>query len=311
MEILKIGEKMKKFIFMLLLFFPFLFIALGLPKTHSYETKITKYNYEDINDKKEGISETEFSNSHTNYRKQNKLKKNILIIGIDSRKDETARADAIIFINIKEDNVNLISIPRDTLIHIESKGKSKINASYAYGGIELCKKTIESLLDTKIDNYIVFNFKAVQNGVNALGGFTVTIPKDIKISDQELKKNFLLKKGSHKLNGIQTLEYLRYRSDGKGDIGRIYRQQQFIKDLQQSFLKLENIPLIPSAYLAIHNEISTDMSTSDMASYFINGYRLRDKFEYRTLNGYGKTINKVSYYILYESSIKNIKNIIK
>ena len=53
------------------------------------------------------------------------------------------------------------------------------------------------------------------------------------------------------------------------------------------------------------------MGVSDMASYFINGYRLRNKFEYHTLNGYGKTINKVSYYILYESSIKNIINIIK
>lgn len=302
---------MKKFIFMLFLFFPFLFIALDLPKTNSYETKITKYDYEDFRDTKKSTHETEFSIDHNDNRKQNKPNKNVLIIGIDSRKDETARADAIILVNIKEDNINLVSIPRDTLIYIESKGKLKINASYAYGGIELCKKTIESLLDTKIDNYIVFNFKAVQKGVNALGGFTVTIPKDIRISDPELNKRFILKKGNHKLNGIQTLEYLRYRSDGKGDIGRIYRQQQFIKDLQESFLKLENIPLIPSAYLAIRDEIKTDMGASDMASYFLNSYRLRDKFEYHTLNGYDKTINKVSYYILYESSIKNAKNIIK
>lgn len=302
---------MKKFIFILFLVFPFLFIALGIPKTNPHETKITKYDYEGFSDTNKDTHEIEFSIDHADNKKQNKFNKNVLIIGIDSRKGETARADAIILVNIKEDNINLISIPRDTLISIEGKGKSKINASYAYGGILLCKKTIGNLLDTKIDNYIVFNFKAVQKGVNALGGFTVTIPKDIRISDPELNKRFLLKKGNHKLNGIQTLEYLRYRNDGRGDIGRIYRQQQFIKDLQQSFLKLENIPLIPSAYLAIRDEIKTDMGASDMASCFINGYRLRDKFEYHTLNGYGKTINKVSYYILYESSIKNIKNIIK
>lgn len=305
---------MKKILSILLLCAPFLFIAFGIAKTNTYKPITLRNHYEDINnisDIEKSTPEIEFFTDHSDNKKQNKLNTNILILGVDSRKGEKSRADVIILLNIKEDNVNLISIPRDALIHIEGKGKSKINASYAYGGIKLCKKTIERLLDTNIDNYIVFNFKAVEKGVNALGGFIVTIPKDIRISDPELKKNFLLKKGSYKLNGIQTLEYLRYRNDGKGDIGRIYRQQQFIKDLQQSFLKLENIPLIPNACLAIRDEIKTDMGVSDMASYFINGYRLRNKFEYHTLNGYSKTINKVSYYILYESSIKNIINIIK
>ena len=136
----------------------------------------------------------------------------------------------------------------------------------------------------------MLNFNAIKNGVNALGGFTVTIPKDIKISDAEFKKRFLLKKGTHRLNGIQTLEYLRYRSDGKGDLARVYRQQQFIKDLQQSFLKLENIPLIPKTYLAIRDDIITDMNASDIASVFIESYRLKDHIDYYTLEGKGKTI---------------------
>ena len=239
------------------------------------------------------------------------INKNILIVGIDARRDENARADTMILVNMRNDKINLISIPRDTLIKINGKGTQKINASYAYGGIELCKASVEKLLDTKIDNYLVFNFKAIQKGVDAFGGFTVTIPKTIKINDPELKKCFTLKKGSLKLNGIQTLEYLRYRSDGKGDIGRIYRQQEFIKDLQDSFLKLENVPLIPKAYLAIRDEVKTDMDASHMASYFVSGYRLRNNFEYHTLKGYGKFIDKVSYYVLYQSSIKEVKGILK
>jgi len=239
------------------------------------------------------------------------VNKNLLVLGIDARKNEPARADAIILINMKNDRVNFISIPRDTLIKLGKRGNQKINASYAYGGIDLCIDCVEKLLDTKIDNYLVFNFKAIQKGVDALGGFTVTIPKTIKIKDPELKKCFTLKKGSIKLNGIQTLEYLRYRSDGRGDIGRIYRQQEFIKDLQNSFLKLENVPLIPRAYLAIKDEIKTDLSASDMASYFISGYRLRNNFQYYTLEGYGKMIDKVSYYVLYKNSLNKIKEVLK
>lgn len=239
------------------------------------------------------------------------VNKNLLVLGIDARKNEPARADAIILINMRNDKVNFISIPRDTLIKLGKRGNQKINASYAYGGIDLCIDSVEKLLDTKIDNYLVFNFKAIQKGVDALGGFTVTIPKTIKIKDPELKKCFTLKKGSIKLNGIQTLEYLRYRSDGRGDIGRIYRQQEFIKDLQDSFLKLENVPLIPRAYLAIKDEIKTDLSASDMASYFISGYRLRNNFHYYTLEGYGKIIDKVSYYVLYKNSLNKIKEVLK
>lgn len=236
--------------------------------------------------------------------------KNVLILGIDTRKGEPSRSDVIILVNTKKDKVNLLSIPRDTRVEIKNKGKTKINSTYAYGGINLNKATIENLLDLKIDNYIVLNFNAIKKGVDAIGGFTITIAKDVKISDPELKKKFTLTKGSHKLNGIQVLEYLRYRNDGKGDLARIYRQQQFIQDLQQNFLKLENIPLIPRAYAAIHDEIQSDMGASDMATYFIQCYHLRDKFEYYTLEGQAKTINGISYFILNKNSLENIKEIL-
>ena len=94
-------------------------------------------------------------------------------------------------------------------------------------------------------------------------------------------------------------------------IGRIYRQQQFIKDLQDSFLKLENVPLIPKTYLAIKDDIKTDMNSSNMASYFISGYRLRNNFQFYTLEGYSKMIDKVSYYVLYKSSINKVKELLK
>ena len=94
-------------------------------------------------------------------------------------------------------------------------------------------------------------------------------------------------------------------------MARVYRQQQFVKDLQQSFLKTENIPLIPRAYMVIRDDIKTDMSASDMASYFIQGQRLKDKFEYHTLEGHGKTIDKVSYFILDKEQLNEVRKLLK
>lgn len=313
------NNQLKKITLTFIIAIPILLIACNRVNVNRTVNNAIESNKQEVDEHNEIVVQNESSiqesaGKNTDYelsKESGIINKNLLIVGIDARKNEPARADTIILINMRNDKVNFISVPRDTLVKLGKRGNQKINASYAYGGIDLCIASVEKLLDTKIDNYLVFNFKAIQKGVDALGGFTVTIPKTIKIRDPELKKYFTLKKGDIKLNGIQTLEYLRYRSDGRGDIGRIYRQQEFIKDLQESFLKLENVPLIPRAYLAIKDEIKTDLNASHMASYFISGYRLRNNFEYYTLEGYNKMIDKVSYYVLYKNSIKKIKEVLK
>ncbi len=237
--------------------------------------------------------------------------KNILILGIDSRHGERSRSDTMLVLNIKDDKINLISIPRDTLVELKGKGIQKINAAYAYGGVDLSKKTVEKLLDIKIDHYMVVNFKAIEKGVDALGGFDVQIPKKIRISDPEFKRYFTLKEGKQTLSGVQTLGYLRYRSDGRGDIGRIGRQQNFLKDIQRNFLKVDNIFVLPKAYKAIKSEISTNMDFGDMMDYFVRGYELKDNVDYHILKGYCKYINEVSYYVGDDQSLQALRQVLQ
>lgn len=237
--------------------------------------------------------------------------KNILILGIDSRHGEKSRSDTMLLLNIKNDKINLISIPRDTLVELKGRGIQKINAAYAYGGVELSEKTVEQLLNVKIDNHMVVNFKAIEKGVDALGGFDVQIPRKIRISDPEFKRYFTLKEGPQKLNGMQTLGYLRYRSDGRGDIGRIGRQQSFLKDIQSNFLRLDNIFVLPKVYKAVKGEIKTDMDFGDMMDYFVRGYELKDNIDYHMLMGYCKYINEVSYYVGDNQSLQALRQVLQ
>lgn len=257
-----------------------------------------------------GVENTFSTNSFSPDIAQEKIK-NVLILGIDSRNGERSRSDTMLLLNIKNDKINLISIPRDTLVELKGKGTQKINAAYAYGGIGLSKKTVEQLLGVRIDNYLIINFKAIEKGVDALGGFDVNIPKKIKVSDPEFKKYFTLKEGQQTLNGVQTLGYLRYRSDGKGDIGRISRQQKFLKDIQKNFLKLDNIFVLPKAYKAVKSEISTDMDLGDMMDYFTRGYELKDSVDYHMLKGYCKYINEVSYYVGDSQSLQSLRQVLQ
>ncbi len=151
---------------------------------------------------------------------------------------EGARADTILLVHISKarDKVTIISIPRDSLVtipaHIGLDGKSqiperksKINAAFAWGGAPLLIQTLESETNLKIDHYVEIGFAGFANMVDAIGGIDICTKRDINDPNSHL----ILSAGVHTLNGIESLKYVRTRDfDGRGDLGRIQRQQQFM-----------------------------------------------------------------------------------
>jgi polyisoprenyl-teichoic acid--peptidoglycan teichoic acid transferase len=131
----------------------------------------------------------------------------------------------------------MLSVPRDTRTEIDGHGIKKINAANVHGGPALTAKTVSKLLDgVGIDRYIRINVLGVGKLVDALGGVTVYVPKDMKYQDDSQHLYINLKKGKQHLNGNQALQLLRYRHDENGDIGRIQRQQIVIRALMDQTL---------------------------------------------------------------------------
>jgi LCP family protein required for cell wall assembly len=147
------------------------------------------------------------------------------------------RADTMILVHISKerDRATIISIPRDTFATVpewtDSTGKvhppsySKINETFGKGDAKLLVQTLEGMTNLRIDHYVEVSFLGFKNMVDALGGVTICTKKDINDPKSYLK----LKAGVHKLNGIDSLKYVRTRAfDGMGDLGRMQRQQQFV-----------------------------------------------------------------------------------
>ena len=104
---------------------------------------------------------------------------NVLVVGTDAEEYDSGRADSIIVFNLDLDNkrVHALSIPRDSRVDIPGyKNKTKINHSYAYGGIELTKQTVENLLHVPIDYYAVTNFAGFEDIVETVGGVYIDVP---------------------------------------------------------------------------------------------------------------------------------------
>ncbi|MBU3716487.1 MAG: LytR family transcriptional regulator [Candidatus Nanopelagicaceae bacterium] len=179
---------------------------------------------------------------------------NYLIVGSDTRegltREETRRlkvgstavaagkrSDTMLLVHIskKRDKAAIISIPRDSFALIpEHKSLtsdkiipatySKINSAYNWGGASLLIETFEDMSGLRIDHYVEINFVGFVRMVDALGGVEICTKRDIN----DPKSHLSLPAGTHVLDGVDSLKYVRSRTfDGLGDLGRMKRQQEF------------------------------------------------------------------------------------
>ncbi|NWF61461.1 MAG: LCP family protein [Fischerella sp.] len=176
-------------------------------------------------------------------------------------------ADVMLLIRFDPEKKKMVmlSIPRDTRVEIEGYGKKKINYTNVQGGPALSAKTVSNLLgDVGIDRYMRINVLGVAKLIDALGGVTVYVPKDMKYQDDSQHLYINLKKGKQHLNGDQALQLLRYRHDENGDIGRIQRQQMVIRALIDQSLNPTTVAQLPKILNVVKENIDTNLTVEEL-----------------------------------------------
>ncbi|MGB7275352.1 MAG: LCP family protein [Geitlerinemataceae cyanobacterium] len=167
----------------------------------------------------------------------------------------------------KTTKVSLLSIPRDTYAWVEGFGETKINEANRVGGPALSAKTLSRLLDgVRIDRYVRINVFAVEKLIDALGGVTLYVPQDMKYTDNTQHLYIDLKEGEQRLDGEQALQFLRYRYDGLGDIGRIQRQQTFMRALMEQTLSPGTVVKLPQILSVVQEYIDTNLSLEEIVA---------------------------------------------
>lgn len=169
--------------------------------------------------------------------------------------------------NPQTKKLTILSVPRDTRTYIEGVGIAKINAANVYGGPALSARTVSNLLgDIRIDRYVRINVQGVEKLIDALGGVTVYVPHDMKYKDdtQHLYINF--KAGKQHLDGPQTQNFLRFRHDKLGDIGRVQRQQMVMGALMEQALNPTTLARLPEILKVIQSHIDTNLSVEELVA---------------------------------------------
>ena len=195
-------------------------------------------------------------------------KRNSVVLGVDGREkdDDPGRSDTlfVVMFDPKSKNVSLLSIPRDTRVRIPGHGWDKINHAYAFGGHKLTQQTTEELLGIQVNNYVMVDFSGFEGLIDAIGGIDIDVEKDMYYEDPYADLVIDIKHGYQHLDGKRAGEYVRFRKDELGDIGRVQRQQKFMKAAAAQIFNIDTVTKIPALFSTVDRHVETDMNTLTM-----------------------------------------------
>ena len=209
----------------------------------------------------------------------------ILLIGTDSRDgisedDENSgfilgggtggrRSDTIMMLRIDEDGARFVSLPRDLWLPIDGGGSQRINTAIANGPDALVR-TIGNELNIDVTSVIQVDLAGFMEVVDAVGGVTIDIahPAFDDASGLDLPVA-----GPVQLDRTQALAYVRSRRyteiingqevrDPTSDLGRVQRQQVFMRALFEKMTQERNPATLNSMGNAVAAAITLDDTTS-------------------------------------------------
>lgn len=202
----------------------------------------------------------------------------IAVYGVDSRdgnvgKGALSDVEMLCSINKKTGEIRLVSVFRDSYLRIDQKADyDKINEAYFKGGHKQATDALRDNLDLQIDDYATFNWKAVVDAINVLGGV------DIEITDKEFAyiNSFitetvnstgvgsvqLANSGMNHLDGVQAVAYARLRLMDT-DFNRTERQRKVLGQAMEK-AKHADFNTLKTLVGAVYPQISTSIGVDDL-----------------------------------------------
>lgn len=212
---------------------------------------------------------------------------NILLMGrggVENEAPDLTDTMIIASVDIKNQTASMLSVPRDTWV--ESKGtNSKINSVYALtkqsaqyrgksddeaekAGIQAAISIMRDVTGVPVHKYVLTDYKAFRDVVNALGGVTVTVPEAIYDNFTGWK----FKAGTQTMDGATALKYARTRhGSARGDFDRNENQRRLLLAMREKATStgiVANPIRLNAIANAVQKNIRTDLSLDEAKTLF-------------------------------------------
>ena len=196
---------------------------------------------------------------------------NVLILGLDDGADAAdyggQNADTILLMSFANDTgrTRFITIPRDTWVTMPDGQGTRLGTLYNVGGASMMVREISSLLGVSIHQYITLDMATFSELIDIMEGIDLYVESDMDYEDPVSGLSIHLKQGYQHMDGQTAQEYLRYRDPELGDVGRVQRQQKFLKALYDKLLQLGTVPKLPAIADMFQHRMKTSAEIFDSA----------------------------------------------
>ena len=209
-----------------------------------------------------------------------------LVVGRDVASGLT---DTILLFTFDTNNksLNAISLPRDTMINTSAKGGSlkRINVVYnrnrgpsdlpeaqrVENGMTALKQEVSRLTGIYPDFYVMVEWEAIGELVDALGGVYFDVPFDMNYDDPYQDLHIHQEAGYRKLSGEDAMEVIRWRKNNgepsPGDVGRIQIQQDFLSAILDKCLQPATLLKAPALAQVFLNNVTTDLTVGNILAF--------------------------------------------
>lgn len=239
----------------------------------------------------------------------------VLLMGTDvgalNRGNKGGNTDTLelMTVNPKKQTITMTSIPRDTLVRVNTDDGPdyvKINAAYSIGGPKQTCKQVSELLNVPIDYYAVINMGGLKKVVNAVGGIEVDNPFAFDYEGHHFPK------GKQHLNGEYALKYSRMRyDDPNNDYGRQKRQQQVMISVIHELKSSGSVGAVNKILDAVKDGVKTNVPIDNVATLYANYHLAMNNVKTYHFHGKDATIDGASFQIASPKEINRVSKLIR
>ena len=186
----------------------------------------------------------------------------LVVLGQDA---EGSNTDTIFTLRLQPGSTRVTQIPRDSYINPNGFGAMKINDLLRRGGPESVERELTRLMNRPVRHHVVVSLQALPLMADLVGGIKVDVPKRLYYVDRSQDLVINLKPGSQILGGKALEGFRRWLNDGRGDFGRLERQQLALKGLVNRLRQPQNLLKLPVLLGVTRSQVKTDLNPVQLA----------------------------------------------
>ena len=175
------------------------------------------------------------------------------------RSADGTNTDTILFVQVVNDDVTIIALPRDLWME---GWNGRLNSIFIRRGADGLRRAAEDVLGVPVDYHVIINLDIFKSLVDALGGVEVNVPHAMRYVDVAGGLNIDLRPGPQVLDGQRAADFVRYRQTQRGDFDRLDRVKLLAHAMLQRVrdLHVGAITRLPALVETFFDDVETNAS---------------------------------------------------